>query len=250
MAIVSPTRLHLRGERAVRLGELLEGEPRDLGDDVVDRRLEARGRFARDVVRQLVQPVADRQLRGDLGDRETGRLGRERADERLTRGFISMTIIRPVFGLIANWMFDPPVSTPISRITASDASRIRWYSLSESVCAGATVIESPVWTPIASKFSIEQMITTLSSASRITSISYSFQPRIDSSTSTSVVGEASRPCADQLLELGPVVGDARAAAAHCEARPHDRTAGRSLRAAPSRDRRWSRSRRGRPPGRS
>ena len=28
------------------------------------------------------------------------------------------------------------------------ASRIRWYSLSVSVWAGATVIESPVWTPI------------------------------------------------------------------------------------------------------
>jgi hypothetical protein len=33
-----------------------------------------------------------------------------------------------------------------------------------------------VCTPIASKFSIEQMITTLSAVSRITSSSYSFQP--------------------------------------------------------------------------
>jgi hypothetical protein len=65
--------------------------------------------------------------------------------------------------------------------------------LSESVCAGATVIESPVWTPIGSKFSIEQMITTLSSTSRITSISYSFQPMIDSSISTWVVGDMSSP---------------------------------------------------------
>ena len=48
-----------------------------------------------------------------------------RALERLTRGFISMTIIRPSFGSMANWMFEPPVSTPISRITASAASRIR-----------------------------------------------------------------------------------------------------------------------------
>jgi hypothetical protein len=60
------------------------------------------------------------------------------------------------------------------------ASRIRWYSRSVSVCAGATVIESPVWTPIGSKFSIEQMMTTLSALSRITSSSYSFQPRMDS----------------------------------------------------------------------
>ena len=34
------------------------------------------------------------------------------ADERDTRGFISMTTIRPFAGLTANWMFDPPVSTP------------------------------------------------------------------------------------------------------------------------------------------
>ena len=41
---------------------------------------------------------------------------------------------------------------PTSRITAADASRIRWYSLSVSVCAGATVIESPVCTPMGSSF--------------------------------------------------------------------------------------------------
>ena len=73
-------------------------------------------------------------------------------------------------------MFDPPVSTPISRMMATAASRITWYSRSVRVWAGATVIESPVWTPIASKFSMEQMMTTLSAPSRITSSSYSFQP--------------------------------------------------------------------------
>ena len=36
--------LHLRGEPVVGLLELLEGEPRHLGDDVVDRRLERRRR--------------------------------------------------------------------------------------------------------------------------------------------------------------------------------------------------------------
>ncbi len=90
-------------------------------------------------------------------------------------------------------MLEPPVSTPISRITAILASRMRWYSLSERVWAGATVIESPVWTPIGSKFSIEQMMTTLSSVSRITSISYSFQPMMDSSIKTSSVGDWSIP---------------------------------------------------------
>ena len=68
-----------------------------------------------------------------------------------------------------------------------------WYSLSVSVCAGATVIESPVCTPIGSKFSIEQTMMQLSLRSRTTSISYSFQPSSDSSISSSLVGDRSRP---------------------------------------------------------
>ncbi len=104
--------------------------------------------------------------------------------ERDTRGFISMTTCSPVAGSTANWMLEPPVSTPISRMTAMAASRMRWYSLSVRVIAGATVIESPVCTPIGSKFSIEQMMTTLSLWSRITSSSYSFQPSTDCSISS------------------------------------------------------------------
>src|SRR5678810_261564 len=65
------------------------------------------------------------------------------ADERDTRGFISITIISPSRGLIANWMLQPPASTPTSRMIATAASRIVWYSRSVSVIAGATVIESP-----------------------------------------------------------------------------------------------------------
>ena len=115
------------------------------------------------------------------------------ADERDTRGFISMTTMRPSTGLIENCTLEPPVSTPISRRIAIDALRISWYSLSVSVCAGATVIESPVWMPIGSRFSIEQMMMQLSALSRTTSISYSFQPISDSSISSSLVGERSRP---------------------------------------------------------
>ena len=66
--------LHLRRQRRIGFGKLFEGEPRDLGDDIVDRRLETGRRFARDVVGQFVQSVADGQLGGDLGDRKTGRL--------------------------------------------------------------------------------------------------------------------------------------------------------------------------------
>ena len=68
-----------------------------------------------------------------------------------------------------------------------------WYSLSVSVCAGATVIESPVCTPIGSRFSMEQTMMQLSLRSRTTSISNSFQPITDSSISSSLVGLASRP---------------------------------------------------------
>ena len=40
------------------------------------------------------------------------------AEERDTRGFISITTIAPFFGLMANCTLEPPVSTPISRKTA------------------------------------------------------------------------------------------------------------------------------------
>ena len=104
------------------------------------------------------------------------------AEERDTRGFISITTIRPSSGFTAHWTFDPPVSTPISRNTAIEADRIIWYSLSVNVSAGATVILSPVCTPIGSTFSIEQTIIALSAVSRTTSISNSFQPSRLSST--------------------------------------------------------------------
>ena len=108
--------------------------------------------------------------------------------ERETRGFISIRTCRPVAGSTANCTFEPPVSTPITRSTVIAASRITWYSRSVRVCWGATVIESPVCTPIGSTFSIEQTITALSAPSRITSSSNSFHPTIDSSTSTSLTG--------------------------------------------------------------
>src|SRR5271168_4617591 len=115
------------------------------------------------------------------------------AEERDTRGFISMITMRPLSGFTPNWMFDPPVSTPISRITANEASRMSWYSLSVSVWMGATVMESPVCTPMGSKFSMEQMMTQLSARSRMTSISYSFQPSSDSSMRISETGDSSKP---------------------------------------------------------
>ena len=58
------------------------------------------------------------------------------AEERETRGFISMTMTRPSSGLTANWMLQPPVSTPTSRMIAMPMSRRLWYSRSVSVIAG------------------------------------------------------------------------------------------------------------------
>src|SRR5690606_24446658 len=79
-------RFHLRGQAIVRLRKLLEREARYLRDDVIDRRLEARGREpARDLVAQLVEGVADRELRRDFRDRESGRLRRERGRARHAR---------------------------------------------------------------------------------------------------------------------------------------------------------------------
>ena len=111
----------------------------------------------------------------------------------LTSAAIAEGIVRRVGGSRPHWMWQPPAATPISRMILSDASRMSWYSLSVSVCAGATVMLSPVWIPIGSRFSMEQTITTLSARSRMTSSSYSSHPRIDSSLSTSVVGLAPVP---------------------------------------------------------
>ena len=78
-------RLHLRAERRVRARELLEGEARELDDDVVERRLEARRRRPGQVVRDLVERVADGELGRDLGDRIAGRLRRQRGGARDAR---------------------------------------------------------------------------------------------------------------------------------------------------------------------
>ena len=66
--------LHRGGERRVGSGELLEGETRNLDNDIVECRLErGRGR-TRDVVRNLIERVAGGQPSGDLRNREARRL--------------------------------------------------------------------------------------------------------------------------------------------------------------------------------
>ena len=106
--------------------ELLECESRHLISDVVQRWFETGRRLFGDVVGDfVVERVADGYLGGDLGNRETVAF-EARAEDRDTRGFISITIIRPSAGLIANWMLQPPVSTPTARMMPIATSRIRW----------------------------------------------------------------------------------------------------------------------------
>src|SRR5688500_20403618 len=57
---------------------------------------------------------------------------------------------------------------PSARMIRSAAERSCWYSLSVSVCEGATTMESPVWTPIGTMFSMLQIVMQVSRASRIT----------------------------------------------------------------------------------
>ena len=46
------------------------------------------------------------------------------AEERETRGFISMMMRRPSFGFTAHCTFEPPVSMPIFSRTLMESSRI------------------------------------------------------------------------------------------------------------------------------
>ena len=92
-----------------------------------------------------------------------------------------------------------------------------WYSLSVSVCAGATVIESPVCTPIGSRFSIEQTMMQLSLR-----VAHDFHlelfPAEHRLLDQHLVGRRQLEAAlDDLVELFAVVGDAAAGAAEREA---------------------------------
>ena len=70
-----PDALHVGGEAALGARELLEGKARHLGHYVVDRRLEGGGGGAGDVVGDLLEGVANRELRRHLGNWKAGRLG-------------------------------------------------------------------------------------------------------------------------------------------------------------------------------
>ena len=71
---------HLRAEHRLGSGEFFELPSWNLHDDVIDGGFEAGRGLAGDIVLDFVEPVSDSQLRGDLGNRESGRLrGQRRA---------------------------------------------------------------------------------------------------------------------------------------------------------------------------
>ena len=78
-------RLHLRAEHGFGAGEFLELPAWDLHHDVVERGLEAGRRDLGDVVLDFIQPVADRQFGGDLGDGKSGGFGGQRGAARDAR---------------------------------------------------------------------------------------------------------------------------------------------------------------------
>ena len=87
---------HLRAELAARADELVERPLRQLDDDVVERGLEARTGAARDVVRDLIERVAERNFGCDLGDGIARRLGRERRRARHTRVDLNDSVLKAV----------------------------------------------------------------------------------------------------------------------------------------------------------
>ena len=90
-------RLHLSAQHWLGHAKLLKGESRHFGDDIVDGRLETRRCRSRNIVSQFVQGITDGEQSGDLRNRIPCRFTCER-ELRLTRGFISITTTRPVFG--------------------------------------------------------------------------------------------------------------------------------------------------------
>ncbi len=62
-------RLHARAEPPLCIQEFVERPLGELNDDIVDRGLEASVSFARDVVFDFVEGVAERDLRRDLCNR-------------------------------------------------------------------------------------------------------------------------------------------------------------------------------------
>ena len=136
----------------------------------------------------LVEGVAERQLGGDLGDREAGGLGCQGGGTAHARVHLDDD---DAAGVGVHGELD----VTAARVDAhaaddgdADVTQLLVFAIGQGE-DGATVMESPVCTPTGSTFSIGQTTTTLSLRSRISSSSNSFQPSMPSSSNTSSVGE-------------------------------------------------------------
>ena len=78
-------RLHLRAQRGIGAGEFFELPLGNLDHYIIDGRLEAGGRLARDIVADFVQPIAHRQLGCNLRDRKSRSFRRQRRAARNAR---------------------------------------------------------------------------------------------------------------------------------------------------------------------
>jgi len=144
------------------------------------------------------------------------------AELRETRGFISMMTMRPSFGLMANCTFEPPVSTPISR--RQRIAPVAHHLILAGRCrglAGATVMESPVWTPIGSKFSTradnDDVVGEVAHHLKL-----EFLPAERAFLNeNSCTGERSRPAFEDGNQIFAVVGNAAAGTAHSETGAQD-----------------------------
>ena len=91
-----------------------------------------------------------------------------------SRALTSMMQYLSVFGSKAYWILHSP-TMPICLITFKAVDLNLKYSRFDSVCDGATTIESPVCTPNGSKFSILQTVMQLSRTSRTTCVRQSMR---------------------------------------------------------------------------
>ena len=214
-------RLHLAAERPVGRGELVEREARQLDDDVVEGRLEGGDGRAGDDVRDLGESPADGDLGGDAGDRVAGRLAGERGRARDPR----VDLDDRVLGRVGR-EGELDVAAALDAERPDDREGRAAQPLVERrrcrVWTGATTIESPVWTPSGSTFSIEQTAMHVSSASRMTSYSISCQPTRQRSTMTWPIGLARRPARTRSSYARLGLDDPAAGAAERERRAHDR----------------------------
>jgi hypothetical protein len=186
-------RLHLRGEARVRGGELLEREARDLGDHVVDGRLERSRRApAGDLVAKLVQRVSDRELGRDLGDREAGRLRGQRRGPRHARVHLDHHHAAVLAVHAELHVRAAGVDADLAQHRDRGVAQALVFLVGEGErgrdrdrVAGVHAHRVEVL----DRAHDDAVV----GGSRTTSISNSFQPSTDSSTSTSCTGESSSP---------------------------------------------------------